>query len=131
MKSPRVVAAVLVRNKEGKFLLAKETLEDGNEYWLIPGGKVKFGETIKQAAIRELKEEFGIEVELESFVGFHEAVFPRYNYHSIIFFFTGIAKNEPKFVKEAIEARFFSIDEIKNLNLVSSAKWCLEKLGFI
>ena len=44
---PVLVVAVLVRRKN-KFLLVKETLEDGKDYWIVPGGKVEFSETIEE-----------------------------------------------------------------------------------
>lgn len=46
----------------GNFLLIKEVLEDSKEYWIVPDGKVIFGETISDAAKREIKEELGIDI---------------------------------------------------------------------
>ncbi len=49
-RKPKVVVGVLVRNKN-KFLLARETLEGGKDWWIIPGGKVEFGEKIEEADV--------------------------------------------------------------------------------
>ena len=47
-KRPRLGSAVLVE-KDGKFLLGKRNKANANGLWVIPGGKVKYGETIKEA----------------------------------------------------------------------------------
>ncbi|HWZ66175.1 MAG TPA: NUDIX domain-containing protein [Patescibacteria group bacterium] len=53
--------------KDRKVLVGRST---GKEYFIHPGGKIEPGETAKQAVIRELKEEFQIDVleeDLEEF----------------------------------------------------------------
>jgi ADP-ribose pyrophosphatase YjhB (NUDIX family) len=51
---------------EGKILL---TQRDDFETWILPSGGIEDGESISQAAIRETKEETGLDVELERLVG--------------------------------------------------------------
>jgi 8-oxo-dGTP diphosphatase len=128
-KGPRVVVSAIIRN-ERKFLLTKETLEDGKEYWIFPGGGVKFGESLEEAVKREVKEELGIEIEIEKLLGFKESIHTNHNYHSVIFFF--LAKPRGNFTindEKILDARYFSLEETKNLNLVESARWVLEKLN--
>lgn len=64
--SLRAATMLIVKNKEGKILLLKRSgtgWMDGQ--WGLPGGKVDHGETMKQAAVREAKEEIGIAIELD------------------------------------------------------------------
>lgn len=58
---PRAAAGVLFFDVEGRILLVKPTYKEG---WDIPGGYVNAGETPRQAAIREVKEELGLDVKL-------------------------------------------------------------------
>lgn len=124
---PKIVAAVLVENN-GKYLLVKETLESGKEYWIVPGGKVDFGEELESAAKREIKEELSIDVELKDFLGFKEIIRPQFNYHTLIFFFLGKSlSNEFKMCNVLKDANYFSAKEIKNLKLVDSAEWLMKE----
>jgi 8-oxo-dGTP pyrophosphatase MutT (NUDIX family) len=41
-------------------------------YYEFPGGKVELGESLEQAALREVKEELGVDVRLGKYLGFEE-----------------------------------------------------------
>jgi len=58
-----VIVAVMT---EGKILLTKR---EDFEVWCLPGGGVEDGETLAEGAIREAKEETGLDVELTHLVG--------------------------------------------------------------
>jgi len=53
------LSLTIVRNKEGKWLTVKENRNRG---WWIPGGKVDPPEDFITSAVREVKEEAGIDV---------------------------------------------------------------------
>ena len=55
------VGAVIVEN--GRALVVRRGTEPLKGEWSIPGGVVELGETLRQAAVREAKEETGLEVE--------------------------------------------------------------------
>lgn len=65
-------ASVLIRNNEGKFLTMYHITR---KYWHTPGGKIENNEPAIIAAVRELKEEIGIEATGLQLVGtiVHEA----------------------------------------------------------
>jgi 8-oxo-dGTP diphosphatase len=64
---PRPSARLLVINAEGRVLLFRFAHDQGplkgQSWWATPGGGLDPGETFEQGAIRELKEETGLEVE--------------------------------------------------------------------
>lgn len=62
---PRVgVGGVVVHDGKVLLLLRKKPPEAG--FWSLPGGRVEFMERVEDALVRELREELGIEVEVES-----------------------------------------------------------------
>src|SRR6266446_2922189 len=59
---------VVVTNDKGEILLIKRS---DNDNWALPGGAIDLGESLTQAAIRETKEETGIECEITGLVGIY------------------------------------------------------------
>lgn len=55
-----VVRGLLIR--QGHVLLVKHEHKDRSPFWCLPGGLVEEGETIRQALIREIKEETYLDV---------------------------------------------------------------------
>lgn len=127
-KSPElIVSAVIV--KDGRFLLIRETLEDGQDWWIIPGGHVEFGESLVQAVQREIKEETNLDVEVGALIIYKEVIRVQFNYHTIIFFFKAQALTDRIHLDEkALEARWVTRDEALKLKLVDSARWLIEEL---
>jgi len=58
------IARVLLRRPDDGHILIIETEQSRNFAYELPGGKVKLNETIRQAALRELKEETGLTAKL-------------------------------------------------------------------
>lgn len=63
-----VSAAAIVRNDQGHILLIKGPKRG----WEMPGGQVEEGESLAQAAIREVKEESGIDIVVNRFCGVYQ-----------------------------------------------------------
>lgn len=59
---------VVVENDEGGILMIRRT-DNGN--WALPGGAIDLGESVAQAAIRETKEETGIDCEITGLIGIY------------------------------------------------------------
>jgi ADP-ribose pyrophosphatase YjhB (NUDIX family) len=56
----------VVTDSEGRIVLVKRT---DNDLWALPGGGMELGESIEDTAVREVKEETGLDVEVVSLVG--------------------------------------------------------------
>jgi ADP-ribose pyrophosphatase YjhB (NUDIX family) len=67
---------VVVVNDAGKILLICRT---DNDNWAVPGGALDLGESLPDAAVRETKEESGIDVEITGLVGIYSD--PRHVIH--------------------------------------------------
>jgi len=75
VKAPRkkvphiIVGAAVIRNRAGEVLIAQRREQDMlGGLWEFPGGKQETGETIQECVVRELKEELGINVEVDGFL---------------------------------------------------------------
>jgi len=64
---PTLAAAVTILDDEGRVLLVLQNY--GERLWGIPGGAMEPGESPQEAAVREAREETGLEVELDHLVG--------------------------------------------------------------
>lgn len=58
--------------KEGKVLLLKRARAPFQNYWVLPGGFVEYGEQVKASAKREMLEETGLEVKTEKLIGVYD-----------------------------------------------------------
>ena len=70
---PFVGVGVVVWKAE-KFLLIQRGKPPRLGQWSIPGGRQELGETIKEAAIRETKEETGLSVQITDFLGIIDSI---------------------------------------------------------
>ncbi|MFC6086804.1 NUDIX hydrolase [Sphaerisporangium aureirubrum] len=77
---------VVVTNQADDILMIRRT---DNDNWAVPGGAIDLGESIPQAAIRETREETGIECEITGIVGTYSD--PK---HVILYTSNGEARQE-------------------------------------
>lgn len=66
-----ILAASVAVFREGRVLLASRTKPPAQSLFSLPGGVVETGETLEEAALRELREEVGVEARI---VGFNRHV---------------------------------------------------------
>jgi ADP-ribose pyrophosphatase YjhB (NUDIX family) len=59
---------VIVTNDHGDILMIRRS---DNDNWAVPGGAIDLGESVTQAAVRETKEETGIDCEITGLVGIY------------------------------------------------------------
>jgi len=62
---PVECAGAVVRDDHGRILLVRRGRAPGAGLWSLPGGRIEPGETPAEAAIREVREETGLEVEID------------------------------------------------------------------
>lgn len=69
-----ILAASLAVFRDGKVLLASRTAPPAQALFSLPGGVVEIGETLQDAALREVMEEVGIRAEVIAFVDHAEVI---------------------------------------------------------
>ena len=67
--NPLPVTVSIAINDKNEVLVARRNLEPGLGEWAFPGGFIETGETAEESCLRELKEETGIEGEVEDLIG--------------------------------------------------------------
>lgn len=119
-----VSAATIVLNDKNEILLIKGPKRG----WEMPGGQVEEGESIKEAAIRETKEETGIDVEIIKFCGIFQNV--GRSICNTLFLAKPIG-GVPTTSSESLEVRFFPIDEALKIvnygNFKQRIEYCLDE----
>lgn len=106
---PKVAVGTIIRTDDGRLVLVRRAIEPGYGLWVFPGGYVDRGEDVTGAAVREAREEAGLDVELERLVNIYS-----YGPRSliVIVYAARVIGGELCVDEECIEAQLFRPDEI-------------------
>ena len=106
--NPIPVAGILVV-REGKVLLTRRAIQPRRGYWAFPGGFVERGETIEDAALRETREEVGLEARITGIVG---SPYSMVEAGHVVIAFRGEADGMPAAGDEVSEVAWFAPEDI-------------------
>jgi 8-oxo-dGTP diphosphatase len=134
-ESPLVgVGAVIVHHEpdDPSVLLIRRGQAPLLGEWSLPGGVVECGETLRDAVVREAREETGLLVEVDEMLGVYERVIHdddgRVRYHYVLLDFRcRMVGGELKAGSDASDVRWFTRDELPALNLAYDASDVLAK----
>ena len=126
------VGAVIIENS--RVLLVKRAHPPIQGQWSIPGGVLEVGELVREAAIREAREETGLIVEPGELLGVFDRVLragdSRVQYHYVLIdFLCRVAGGELKAGGDAAEVRWFTREELPALRLAEDTQEVIQ-MGF-
>jgi ADP-ribose pyrophosphatase YjhB (NUDIX family) len=114
-ENPLPVATIVIVNNDRELLLIKRKNEPFKGMWCLPIGFAETGESIEEAALRELKEEAGIEGEIVQLLDVDSLENPFYG-DLLVSTFEGRKKGgEEKPGDDAIEVKYFPITNLPKL----------------
>jgi ADP-ribose pyrophosphatase YjhB (NUDIX family) len=106
---PKLAVGTIIRDERGRVVLVRRAIEPGYGRWVFPGGYVDRGEEVRAAAVREAREETGLDVQLDHLVDI-------YSYAGrvpvIVVYAATIVGGCLGCDDEGLEARFFEPHEI-------------------
>jgi 2-dehydropantoate 2-reductase len=106
--TPKPTVDVIVCNSRKEVLLIER--KNPPYGWAIPGGFVDYGETVEEAAKRELLEETGIKVEEISLLGIYSDPKRDPRFHTISMVYYAFSDEKPVAGDDAKNAMFFNIN---------------------
>lgn len=129
--APRAAASMAVI-RDGSILLILRGKGALQGLWSLPGGHIEPGETARDAARREVREETSVEAESVGLVDLHDVILRaddgRLRGHYLIAVFAGRWRSgEPIAGGDAADARFFAISELADLPMTPGAAGFIER----
>jgi 8-oxo-dGTP diphosphatase len=126
------VGAVIIDGP--RVLLVKRAHPPLQAQWSIPGGVLEVGELVREAAIREAREETGLIVEPGELLGVYDRILrkedQRVQYHYVLIdFLCRVVGAELRAGSDAAEVRWFSREELPALKLAEDTQDVIQK-GF-
>ena len=133
--SPRVAVGAVVF-KDDCVLLVRRGQPPAEDLWAIPGGSVEIGETLQEAAEREILEETGIQIRASKPICAFDVIdrdaAGKVRFHYVIVDLAAdYVLGEPSAGDDAVEARWVSAKEINALAVsTATLKLLKTKFGF-
>jgi 8-oxo-dGTP diphosphatase len=123
-KRPVVGVGAIILNGD-KILLEKRKNSPGKGKWSVPGGLVELGERIEQAAIREVKEETGLDVyeprlvDIVDHISLDESGKVKYHF-VIVDYLVTVKGGKPKAASDADALKWVSFNDVEEYDLTES-----------
>jgi len=106
---PKVAVGTIITDAENQIVLVRRAIQPGYGKWVFPGGFVDRGEEVHVAAVREAREETGLEIALERLLNVYSY---RGSVPVIIVYTARLLGGCLACDDEGLEARFFTADTI-------------------
>lgn len=124
MKTVEVVAAIII--KDGRVFATQRGYGEFKDGWEFPGGKVESGESLKEALVREIKEELDADIRVGSLLETVEYDYPAFHLTMHCFFCELIS--EDIVLKEHEDARWLSEEELGTVDWLPADVGLIDKI---
>ncbi|HEX8103246.1 MAG TPA: NUDIX domain-containing protein [Solirubrobacteraceae bacterium] len=131
MTAPRVGSAVLVVDEDGRLLLGVRNKDPHRGKWILPGGGVEPFESIEDAARREIREETGLEIEVDRTMDVVQIIDPPHEHRIIVYTLARPIGGRMTAASDLSGARFFAADELHDLDFTPAVRDLLERHGWL
>lgn len=133
--APQVGVGAVVINDQ-RILLVKRKNAPKKGKWAIPGGLVELGESLQQAAQREVREETGLTIKAKEPIHTFDLIERTPNgkilFHYVVVDVLAIyVRGKIRSSDDAADARWFSPEELKILEMTETTRVLLKKIGFL
>ena len=102
--NPKPVACAIPQTADNELILMRRGFEPRRGHWSMPGGFVDLGESVQDAAIREVQEELNLKIDVTHLIG----VYSRAEDRTVVVVYAAIARGTPTLTEEALEVRAFA-----------------------
>ena len=68
---PKVAVGTIIRTPDDRIVLVRRAIDPGYGKWVFPGGFIDRGETVEAAAVREAREECGLDIRLDRLINIY------------------------------------------------------------
>lgn len=107
--NPKLAVGTIIRTDDGRLVLVRRAIEPGYGRWVFPGGFVDRGEPLAAAAVRETREECGLDVRLDGLVNVYS--YPGRDAVIVVYAASRVG-GELRPDEESFEVALFAVDEI-------------------
>lgn len=116
---------------DGRLLLIRRGHGPAAGEWSVPGGRVERGELLAEAAVREVREETGLECVCGALVGWVERFDEDRHFVILDFEVTVLDDRAPIAATDAAEAAWVDLDDVVDLRLVDGLAEFLHEHGYL
>ena len=116
---PNFRVSVIIVNSKEEILLVQHK-KANRYYWVLPGGRIEYGEDFATCGVRELKEETNLDIKFEKVVFLSEAIAPDRSRHIINIYATAtVLGGELRLGDEPVlaDVAYLPIMELPNVTL--------------
>jgi 8-oxo-dGTP diphosphatase len=129
------VAVGAVVTRDGQFLLVRRAHGPAAGEWSVPGGRVRLGEELHEAVVRETREETGLDVVVERFLGWVERIDGGADPHHFVILDFACAPLDPEQAvvagDDAADAAWVDLDDLDGVPLVDGLLDFLLEVGVL